>query len=256
MKALILAAGYGTRLYPITKDTPKPLLMIQGKPIINHLIDKIHAVRDIDEVFVATNDKFYSNFKEWQTASKEIFKDLSIKVINDGSVSPEERKGAMGDVGFVVYNEKVKGGLLVIGGDNLFDEGIDKFVRFSLSKDYKATIGLFDIKDKKYASKFGVVDLDKDNRLVSFEEKPNHPKSSLIAMCLYYFSAESLRFIFEYLEETSHHDTTGDFINWLHNKIPVYGFIFKGRWDDIGHIDSLCSWEEDYCKYKEGRVKK
>lgn len=256
MKALILAAGYGTRLYPITKHIPKPLLVVQGKPIVNHLIEKVHAVKDIDEVFVITNDKFYSSFKNWQVAAKEVFKGLSIKVINDGSTSPEDRKGAMGDVGFVVRERDVKDDLLVLGGDNLFDESLEKFVKFSLSENRKATIGLFDINDKKHASKFGVVDLDGDGRLVYFEEKPKSPKSSLIAMCLYYFSAESLELIFKYLKETSHHDTTGDFINWLHKKIPVYGFIFKGRWDDIGHIDSLCSWEEDYCKFKEGRIEK
>ena len=153
LKALILAAGYGTRLYPLTKDMPKPLLLIKNKPIINHLIEKIEAVKDINEVFVVTNDKFFGHFKEWQASVKEKFKELSIKIINDGSVSAEERKGAMGDVGFVIFNEKIKDDLLVIGGDNLFDQGLSEFINFSIREKHKATIGLFDIEEKKQASR-------------------------------------------------------------------------------------------------------
>ncbi len=249
MKALILAAGYGTRLYPITKDTPKPLLLIQDKPIINHLLKKIEDAGTIEEAFVVTNDKFYPHFCEWLDCAKEEFPALSIKVINDGSKSVDDRRGAMGDVSFVIHEQKISDDILVIGGDNLFDEGLNGYIKFSKGK-HKATIGLFDLKDKKQAGKFGVVGLAKDNKVISFEEKPKKPSFSLIAMCLYYFSSEAIKLVSEYLKETGKHDTTGDFISWLSNKIPVYGFIFKGRWDDIGHIDSLCNWEEDYCKFK------
>lgn len=250
LKALILAAGYGTRLYPITKDTPKPLLLIQGRPIINHLLEKIEEVDSIQDVFVVTNGKFYPHFVEWQNSLKGKFKGLRLKIINDGSTSPDDRKGAMGDVGFVVVNESIKDDILIIGGDNLFDQGLNDYLGFSIKCNHKATIGLFDIKDKKEASKFGVVGLSKEGKVISFEEKPPKPNYSLIAMCLYYFSYEAFDLIFKYLDETHNRDTTGDFINWLHNKIPVYGFIFKGKWDDIGHIDSLCNWEEDYCRFK------
>lgn len=248
MKALILAAGYGTRLYPITKDRPKPLLLINESPIINHLLEKIADADCIEEVLVVTNDRFYANFCEWLAGAKEKFKNLSIKIINDGSTSPDDRRGAMGDVSFVIQEKNLKDDILVIGGDNLFDQGLEEFIRFSLKN--KAVIGVFDIGNKKEASKFGVAGLDKDNKLISFEEKPKHPTSSLIAMCLYYFSSATFKFLFQYIKETGRCDTTGDYINWLYRKISVYGFIFKGRWDDIGHIDSLCNWEEDYCKYR------
>ncbi|MDP2939218.1 MAG: nucleotidyltransferase family protein [Candidatus Omnitrophota bacterium] len=250
MKVLILAAGYGTRLYPITKDTPKPLLWIDDSPLINYILGKIKKFDFIKEVFVVTNDKFYTNFKEWHSCLNEPFKKLSIKIINDGSTSVENRLGAMGDINFVIQKESVKDDILVIGGDNLFDEGLEKFIEFSQSLGKEATIGLFDIGNKKEASKFGVAGLDKDNKVISFEEKPRQPSSTLIAMCLYYFSYKTFEFISQYLKETVKHDTTGDYINWLHSIIPVYGFIFKGKWSDIGHIDSLCDWDEGYCKYK------
>ncbi len=255
LRVLILAAGYGTRLYPITKDTPKPLLLVEDRPIIDHLLDKIASSGCIKEVFVVTNDKFYSNFCAWRDIAKEEFEKLSIKIINDGSTSVQDRLGAMGDISFVARENHLKDDILVVGGDNLFDQGLEEYIKFSLSDKHKATLGLFDIKNKRKASNFGVVRLDKDMKVISFEEKPKNPNSSLIAMCLYYFSSEIFSLIFRYLEETGKHDTTGDFINWLHNRVEVFGFTFKGRWDDIGHIDSLCSWEDEYCKFKERSVK-
>lgn len=252
MKALILAAGYGTRLYPITKYTPKPLLLIKDRPIVNHLLEKIEDFGSIKDVFIVTNDKFYANFCDWLDLSAGKFGKLNIKMINDGSTSPADRRGAIGDVSFVIKKENIKDDILVIGGDNLFDESLKGFIKFSLN--HKSTLGLFDIKNKKEASKFGVAGLDKDGRVISFDEKPKIPHSSLIAMCLYYFSSEIFKLIFQYLKETGEHDTTGDFIHWLYQKIPVYGFIFGGKWDDIGHIDSLCNWEEDYRKFKKGGV--
>lgn len=257
MKALILAAGYGTRLYPLTKHTPKPLLMIQGKPIINHLLKKIEESGCIREVFVVSNDKFYPHFTEWLSSAKDMFQALAIRVMNDGSTSPEDRKGAIGDVAFVIGEAGIAEDILVIGGDNYFDQGLKEFIAFSQAGAHKATLGLFDIKEKKEASKFGVVTLGRNKQVISFQEKPAVPDSSTIAMCLYYFSTDTFGLIEEYLAQTETADTTGEFIKWLSAKIPVYGFLYRGAWDDIGHIDSLCNWDKGYYKYKEERrVKK
>jgi glucose-1-phosphate thymidylyltransferase len=238
MKALILAAGYGTRLYPLTINQPKPLLLVNNRPMINFLLDKLAQIKEIEEIFVVTNDKFFSLFEDWRDTLSKDHKDLKIKVVNDGSKNPQDRKGAMGDIHFVIAGEKIQDDLLVVGGDILFNFGIKDFLKFARGHAPKVSIGLFDIRNKDEAVKFGVADVDKDSRLLSFVEKPELPPSTLIAMCLYYFPRESLAHINEYLRTEKKKDASGDYINWLHRKEPVYGYVFKGDWFDIGHIES------------------
>lgn len=252
MKALILAAGYGTRLYPLTINQPKPLLLVNNRPMINYLLDKISKINGLKEVFVVTNDRFFTFFKEWSKQAQSSFKNLRIKIINDGSKSPEGRKGAMGDVQFVISQENIEEDLLVLGGDNLFNFGINDFIKFARGHAPKVSVGLFDITHKSEAVKFGVADLNKDSQLLSFIEKPEMPPSTLIGMCLYYFPKESLDQIKEYLESEKKRDASGDYIHWLHKKQPVYGYVFKGDWFDIGHIDSYSKANKAFSNYQWG----
>ena len=233
-----MAAGYGTRLYPLTINQPKPLLLVNNRPMINFLLDKLSQINEIKEVFVVTNDKFFALFKEWREKIKPDFKNLKIKIVNDGSKSPQDRKGAIGDIQFVIAGENIQDDLLVIGGDNLFNFGIKDFIKFAKGHTPQVSIGLFDIRNKDEAVKFGVADLNKDSRLLSFVEKPELPPSTLIAMCLYYFPKDSLAQIKEYLKTENKKDASGDYINWLRQREPVYGYVFQGSWFDIGHIDS------------------
>ena len=236
MKALILAAGYGTRLSSIAKDKPKALLEVKGRPILEYILQKLEPLKDIDEVFVVTNDKFYSVFREW--AERQKVYSRPIVIINDGTQKPEERLGSIGDIQFVLKNKNIAEDLLVIGGDNLFDYSLKEYIIFARSKFPYVSIGLYDIGNKEAAKNLGIAALDQEKKIISFEEKPLEPQGTLAAMCLYFFPNDYLQRIDHYLEETGNKDRAGDYIRWLYEKSKVYGFQFSGRWYDIGSVES------------------
>jgi glucose-1-phosphate thymidylyltransferase len=235
MKALILAAGYATRLYPLTKDYPKPLLKVGRRPLIEHIIDKIDAVPEIEEIVVVTNSKFIAIFREWAAALRS---PKRLIVLDDLTKNEEDRLGAVGDIAFAIEKEKISDSLLVIGGDNLFDASLKDFIHFAKAAHPSSVIGAYDFKDKSQVSKYGVVEIDQKNRIVNFQEKPQVPKSSLVAMCLYYFPGEKLSRVEEYVRSrTEKRDATGLYIDWLRRKEDVYVWKFEGRWYDIGNLD-------------------
>lgn len=235
MKILILAAGYGTRLKEITKNKPKPLLEINGKTLVDHILDRFHGIDSIDEIIIVTNAKFYTDFITWSKKSKSEF---PISIVNDMTTTPENRLGSIGDINFVFKERKLEDDVLVIGGDNLFDYNIDEFIHESKKHPDNVSIGLYDIKNLKDANQFGVVSVDKNNKMTSFEEKPENPKSTLIAMCFYYLPKKTLGLVDDYLVESQKSDRAGDYIKWLHEKFGAYGFIFTGTWYDIGSIEA------------------
>lgn len=244
MRVLILAAGYGTRLYPLITDTPKPLLPVADKPLINHLLEKIKDLEELKEVLVVTNDKFCPNFQQWAQANAQY--PAPLVVINDGTTSPDDRLGSVGDMDFVLKTYPVKDDLLVIGGDNLFDYSLKEYIAFSRAKSPHVTIGVYDIKDRSKATQFGVVEMDDQGKIVSFEEKPNQPRASRIAMCFYYFPQESLGLVGDYLKQTQRSDKAGDYICWLTREKGVYGFCFEGKWYDIGSIEAYQEAQEAF----------
>jgi glucose-1-phosphate thymidylyltransferase len=232
MKVLILAAGYATRLYPRTKNFPKPLLEVNKKPIIEYLIEKIERLTGVSKVVVVTNDRFAKVFEAW---ADRLDTRLSIEVLNDRTRTPQERLGAIGDMSLAFKKESYRGDFLVLGGDNFFQDPLDDFVRFAQGKTIASTIGVFDIKRKKEASSFGVVSLDSKRRVIDFAEKPARPRSSLIAMCLYYFPQEAVAHIREYMSDPDNSsDAAGAYIGWLSKKYTVYGYRFGHLWVDIG----------------------
>lgn len=245
MKVLILAAGYGTRLYSLVKDTPKALLEINEKPLLNYILDKIENISDVNEVVLVTNNKFYSIFQDWARQQTAFSHD--IKIINDGTKTPEDRLGSIGDIEFALKQAKIDDDVLVIGSDNLFDYNIHEYVNFAQTKSPSVSIGLYDVGDLKEATKFGVVGLDEDGKIISFEEKPEQPQSTLVAMCFYYLPKNSLNLITDYLAESKESDTAGDYIRWLHQKNDVYGFKFNGKWYDIGSVEALKDAQDNFC---------
>ncbi|MBF0489492.1 MAG: nucleotidyltransferase family protein [Candidatus Omnitrophica bacterium] len=242
MKALILAAGYGTRLASVIKDTPKPLIPVNSKPLIDHILLMLKGLPNLTEVVVVTNNKFHRNFEEWAIGHKNI----KIRVVNDGTNTPEERLGSVGDINYVWQKELALDDWLVIGGDNLFDQNLKDFMNFALKMETATTIGVFDIHDKQAATKFGVIAVDQNHKVISFEEKPSAPKSSLITMCLYYFPQMTLAYLNEYLSESKALDAAGSYIKWLSEKKNVYGFQFSGKWYDIGSLESLYEAQEHF----------
>jgi len=232
MKALILAAGYATRLYPLTIEYPKPLLTVEHRPIIDYIIEKLKVINAIDEIIVVTNSKFISRFRNWRI--KHHFK-KRISLVDDLTKDHSDRRGAIGDINFTIEYRLIKDDLLVIGGDNLFDGSLEAFLSFAKDKSPHPVIGVFNIKSLQEANKYGIVKLDRKQRVIDFKEKPKRPKYTMVAMCLYYFPKESLGLLREYLNsQEDKHDATGFYIDWLRKKVPVYAFVFSGRWYDIG----------------------
>ncbi len=234
MKALILAAGYATRLYPYTKNFPKPLLEVNKKPIIGYLVEKLDRLNGLSEIIVVTNNRFFPYFEKWK---KNLKTGKKIRIVNDLTNNPRDRLGAIGDMSFVFSKFGFNDDYLVIGGDNFFQEPLSEFVSLAKEKAGTVTLGVCDIKKKSEARNYGVVNLDKNRRIIDFWEKPARPQSSLVAMCLYYFPRSQVGLIKEYLKDPANNfDAAGAYIGWLTKHKSVTAVIFKNYWVDIGHI--------------------
>lgn len=231
MKALILAAGYATRLYPLTINRPKPLLPISGKPLIDYIMDKLEELALLDEIYVVTNSRFFKSFKTWASKCSSSKK---ITIIDDRTLTNEERLGAIGDMQLVIEQAKINDDLIVIAGDNLFSFKMGNFIEFAKKHSPNCSIVLHNIGLLEEARKYGVVTIDENNKLLSFAEKPAKPESTLVAICLYYFPKEKLSKVVEYLRQSKHRDAPGNYISWLVQNDCVYGFIFDNEWYDIG----------------------
>jgi glucose-1-phosphate thymidylyltransferase len=229
VKALILAAGYAVRLRPLTLNTPKPLLPVGDRPMIDYIVEKIADVEEVNRILVVVNRRFLEDFRAWVGTAPT---SKPIVLVDDGSTSNENRRGAIADIHLAVDKERIQDDLLVVGGDNLFDFGLEEFVLFFKQKG--TSVALHDCGDPWLTKEYSAVLLDEDGRVRSFEEKPEHPKSSMAAICLYLFEASSLGLLRSYLQDGGNPDAPGHFIEWLHSQIPVYGKVMEGVWYDIG----------------------
>ncbi len=246
LKALILAAGYATRLYPLTQNQAKPLIKVAGREIIAHILDKIETIKEIDQIFIITNNRFYPDFEAWLKGQKYSKK---IKIINDGTVSNETRLGAIGDLNFVLEREKVKDDMLVIAGDNLFGFSLKDFIGY-FKKKKSSVVAFYDLKDlEKVRGRYGVGIL-KDSRVVDFEEKPLDPRSSLASTACYVFKNSDLQKVEAYIKQKRKVDHPGDLIKHLAQVSEVHGFVFSEHWFDIGSFESLKEAEAAYSKKK------
>ncbi len=231
MKCVILCAGYATRLYPLTLNRPKALLPIKNKPLLNYLLDKINLIEEIDEVFIITNNKFYEFFLEW---AKHLNFNKKLKVINDKTKTNEDRLGGLGDLKFVLDKEKIKENLIVLAGDILFDFNLEEIINFFKTKN-KNTLGLYDIKDISKAGNFGILEINENNRITSFEEKPANPKSTLVSTAIYLYTKKELNNIEEYMKTDKPKEGLGYLVPYFMNSQEVYGYVLEGNWDDIGN---------------------
>jgi glucose-1-phosphate thymidylyltransferase len=246
MNALVLAAGYATRLYPLTLNTAKPLLEVAGKPIIEWLADKLAEVPDLETIYVVTNDKFSSDFRSWADRYED--RHANIRIINDGSRSDDDKLGAIGDINLVLTREEylANSDLLVVAGDNLFDDPLVEFVEYA--KGSLATVAVHDIGNLEAMKKYGTVTLSADRTVTHFEEKPEKPESTLAAMALYYYSREALPMFTTYLAAGNNPDQPGRFLQWLYTRKPVKAFEIKGQWLDIGSKETLARANELFAR--------
>ncbi len=238
MNVLILAAGYATRLYPLTLNKAKPLLEVGGKPMIEWLFDNLLTVSGLGTVFIVTNNKFAKDFQNWANAYQERHPRMRIKIINDGSTSDDDKLGAIGDINLVLTRENLANeDLLVIAGDNLFEQSLNEFV--IVAQKSPVTVAVHDVGDLEAMKKYGTVTVDKNGVITNFEEKPKQPKSTLAAIALYYYSREVLSMVTTYLAAGNNPDQPGLFLQWLYTRQPVNTFEIKGRWLDIGSKETL-----------------
>jgi len=237
LKTIILAAGYATRLYPLTINTPKCLLSVAGKTILDWLCEKLEPLSDLEEVIIVTNAKFFGQLEEWKKSARLR---VPIRILNDGTLSNDSRLGAIGDLDFSIKKLSLDADLLMLASDNLFDADLGSFLNFCKAKKDKVCVGLYDIKDPALAAKkYGVLEVNSASEVVGIEEKPEKPKSSLIGMGVYYFPKNSLHLVGDYLSDTSAKDALGYYIRWLVDRIKIFGFQFPGMWYDIGDLQEL-----------------
>ena len=242
MKGLILAAGYGTRLYPLTLDCPKPLLDVGGRSILARLLEKLEGVGSCDGAYIVTNAKFSDVIVEWTKKHKYRF---PVDVINDMTISNDDRLGAIGDMDLVMSEKHIKDDVLIMAGDNLFEFDIMDFISFAREKKH-LSIALFDVKNIELAKKYGIVSLSNDSKVVSFQEKPDLPASTLASTGIYYLPDEGISAFSEYMKTDNSKDAPGNFIKWMSETYGVYGYVFTEGWYDIGDTVSLAKADIEY----------
>ncbi|MBI2651722.1 nucleotidyltransferase family protein [Candidatus Woesearchaeota archaeon] len=242
MYAIILAAGYATRLHPLTENVPKALLRVAEKPIIEHIMARLEEL-SIIKAYVITNDKFYSMFLEWL---HNFDAKAPVEIINDGTKSNDDRLGAIGDMNLVIKSMNINDDILVIASDNIFDFSLKEIANF-FKKVKSNLIVLYDVKDYALAKHYGVVEI-KGNIVVNFEEKPSQPKSTLISTGIYLFQKKTLPLIPKYIEQGNSSDKTGNFIEWLHKRDKVYSYTTDKTWYDIGNLEQLEKADKYYKK--------
>jgi glucose-1-phosphate thymidylyltransferase len=249
MNILILAAGYATRLYPLTEKQPKPLLNVAGKPMIEWVIDNLGPIPNINRLFIVTNNKFADTFTAWAAEYGIKNPNMECTIVNDGSTSDEDKRGAIGDIHYVLHHEKIMDeDLLVVAGDNLFSEPIDRFVE--AAKAHPATVALYDVGDLEAIKKYNNINTDAAGKITHFEEKPLNPISTLTGIALYYYRADVLPFIDTYITEGNNPDQPGRLIQWLYPRVEVGTWNVPGTWFDIGSKETLLEANEVFAKFQ------
>lgn len=247
MKALIIAAGYATRLYPLTKDRPKHLLEVGGRPILDYMIDQIKTIKEVDEVYLVTNHRFFGHFQDWANNRMAESRDANrahtgvrVEIIDDGTISNEDRLGAVGDVQFSIDQREIDQDLLVCGADNILRFPLSAFAD-KFKSNPAAHICVRKIEDPEDRKRRGIAVLGEDDRVIDFKEKPEAPASHWGAPPLYIYPRDLLGRVSEYLQGGGTADAPGHFVEWLCKVEPVFAYRIEGSVLDLGNPESLAA---------------
>jgi glucose-1-phosphate thymidylyltransferase len=238
MKVIVLAAGYATRLYPLTLTQPKPLLPVAGKPMIEYVLDNLTPIGGIDRVYIVTNEKFAGHFQKWSDHYHATGSKLNFTIVNDGSTDDTNKLGAIGDIHFVLKSQNVDDDLIVVAGDNLFSEKLGDFGKYCRGKN-APVLAVYDVGDLEQIKKYNSISVDDTNRITFFEEKPKNPTSTLTGIALYYYPKSTIPFIKQYIATDNNPDQPGLLVQWLYSRTAVYTWRVPGIWLDIGSKETL-----------------
>lgn len=239
MKCIVLAAGYATRLYPLTQNFPKPLLEVSGKSILDWLLEDVQSTGMIDEVIVVSNHKFYDIFNKWANEAADRLQGLKLTILDDGSTDNDNRLGAVRDIAFAINQCNLDSDVLVLAGDNLLDFSIKGFLDFYNDKKTTCIMRHFESSIEKL-QRTGVVEVDDEDKVISMEEKPKEPKSNWAVPPFYVYGNDDLPVIVECVNsEEINLDAPGGFIEWFCKRRPVYAYEMPGKRYDIGNKESL-----------------
>ncbi len=232
MKCLFLAAGYATRLYPLTENFPKPLLKVGSKNILEHLLDDLALANEIDQFYVVTNAKYAPVFREWAATRPE-----KIDVVDDGTSTNETRLGAVRDIIFALETRQIDDDLFVLAGDNLLDFSLVGFLNYAKEKGASCGMRYYE-PDVAKLRKAGVAEIDADDRIVAMTEKPQDPKSHWCTPPFYFYRREDLPLVKSSVDAGCGVDAPGSLLAWLSSQIPVYAYVMPGERHDIGDLAS------------------
>lgn len=240
MKCIILAAGYATRLYPLTENFPKPLLTVGEKTILDWLADDLDTANVVEEYIVISNHKYAHHFEAWGKTKRQ-----KVTVVDDGTTTNETRLGAVKDIQYAIETLELDDDMLVIAGDNVLDFSLTKFVSYAKEKNTSCIMRYYEPDDKKL-SKCGVVEIDETDSILSMEEKPTQPKSHWCCPPFYYYTREDARLVQKGIDSGCGTDAPGSYIAWLCTQTPVHAMEMPGKRYDIGNLENYEKVQTEY----------
>jgi glucose-1-phosphate thymidylyltransferase len=238
MKLIILAAGYATRLYPLTLTQPKPLLEVAGKPMLEHVLDNIATVPYIDHAYIVTNAKFADQFQQWADSYRRPGLHFDFTIVNDLSTDDANKLGAIGDTHLVLTKYGIDDDIVLVGGDNLFSNDLADFGEYCRRMN-APVLAVYDVGDLEEIRKYNAIEIDDKERITFFEEKPAQPKSTLTGIALYYYPRSTLPLIRQYVAEGNNPDQPGRLVQWLYTRVPFFTWRVPGVWYDVGSNETL-----------------
>jgi glucose-1-phosphate thymidylyltransferase len=248
MKVIILAAGYATRLYPLTLTQPKPLLPVAGKPMVEYVLDNLAPIGEIDRVYVVTNAKFAGHFQKWADHYRATKSKMNFTIVNDGSTDDTNKLGAIGDINYVIDKEKVDDDIIIVAGDNLFSDKLGDFGKFIREKN-APVLALYDVGNLEEIKKYNSISVDGQGKITFFEEKPKNPQSTLTGIALYFYPRATIPLIKQYIVEGNNPDQPGRLVQWLYPRTGVYTWRVPGLWYDIGSKETLEEANKIFAKF-------